>query len=93
MKICLIAAFPPSMRQLNEYSYHIAREIQRRKDIELTILADELDESPAADGQKNGFHAEQQQELPDPGAPAQDHSTREPRCGVVQPGVFELWHA
>jgi glycosyltransferase involved in cell wall biosynthesis len=64
MKICLIAAFPPSMRQLNEYSYHIAREIQRRKDIDLTILADELDESPAADGQKNGFDVEKQQELP-----------------------------
>jgi hypothetical protein len=45
MKICLVAAFPPSRRQLNEYSYHIAREIQRHKHVELTILADELADS------------------------------------------------
>jgi glycosyltransferase involved in cell wall biosynthesis len=32
------------MGPLNEYSYHIAREIQRHEDVELTILADELDE-------------------------------------------------
>ncbi|TCK72732.1 glycosyltransferase [Acidipila rosea] len=44
MKICLVAAFPPSKRQLNEYSFHIAREIQRHKDVELIILADELEE-------------------------------------------------
>ncbi len=42
MKICLVAAFPPSRRQLNEYSWHIAREIQRYPDVDLTILADEL---------------------------------------------------
>lgn len=65
MKICLVAAFPPSMRQLNEYSYHIAREILRRKDIELTILADELDEpSPAAKGSSDGIHVEKPKELP-----------------------------
>ena len=42
MKICLVATFPPSGRQLNEYAFHIARELQRNRDIELTILADEL---------------------------------------------------
>lgn len=42
MKICLVATFPPSGRQLNEYAFHIARELQRNPDIELTILADEL---------------------------------------------------
>jgi glycosyltransferase involved in cell wall biosynthesis len=41
-KICLVCTFPPSGRQLNEYAYHIAHELQRRSDIELTILADEL---------------------------------------------------
>jgi len=44
MKICLVCTFPPSGRQLNEYAYHIASELQRRTDIELTILADKLTE-------------------------------------------------
>ena len=43
IKICLVAAFPPSVGPLNEYSYHIARELQRHKNVELTILADELE--------------------------------------------------
>lgn len=42
MKICLVCTFPPSGRQLNEYAYHIARELQSTPGIELTILADEL---------------------------------------------------
>jgi glycosyltransferase involved in cell wall biosynthesis len=42
MKICLVAAFPPSGRQLNEYAFHIARELQRNPSVELTILSDEL---------------------------------------------------
>ena len=44
MKICLVATFPPSGRQLNEYAFHIARELQRNPGVELTILADELDD-------------------------------------------------
>jgi len=44
MKICLVATFPPSGRQLNEYAFHIARELKNRPDVELTILADELTE-------------------------------------------------
>jgi glycosyltransferase involved in cell wall biosynthesis len=48
LKICLIAAFPPSRGPLNEYSFSIAREIQKHKDVELTILADELDDVPAS---------------------------------------------
>ena len=43
MKICLVCTFPPSGRQLNEYAFHIARELGRNSEIELTILADELD--------------------------------------------------
>jgi glycosyltransferase involved in cell wall biosynthesis len=42
MKICLVATFPPSGRQLNEYAFHVARELQRNPEIDLTILADEL---------------------------------------------------
>ncbi len=42
MKICLVATFPPSGRQLNEYAFHLARELQRNPDVDLTILADEL---------------------------------------------------
>jgi len=42
MKICLVATFPPSGRQLNEYAFHIARELRNCRDVELTILSDEL---------------------------------------------------
>ena len=42
MKICLVTAFPPSGRQLNEYAFHIARELQRNPLVDLTILGDEL---------------------------------------------------
>ncbi len=42
MKICLVGTFPPSGRQLNEYAFHIARELNSNPDVELTILADEL---------------------------------------------------
>jgi glycosyltransferase involved in cell wall biosynthesis len=43
MKICLITAFPPSRRGLNEYGFHLARELRRDPLLSLTILADELD--------------------------------------------------
>jgi glycosyltransferase involved in cell wall biosynthesis len=42
MRICLVATFPPSGRQLNEYAFHIAKELIGSPDVELTILADEL---------------------------------------------------
>ena len=42
MKICLVATFPPSGRQLNEYAFHIANELRRNREVELTVLADEL---------------------------------------------------
>lgn len=65
MKICLVAAFPPSGRQLNEYSFHIARELQRNPQVELTILADELaDYSFATDAHGDSLKADQQSELP-----------------------------
>lgn len=43
MKICLVTAFPPSRRGLNEYGFHLARELQRNPLLSLTILADELE--------------------------------------------------
>ncbi len=42
MKICLVSSFPPSRRGLNEYGFHIARELQRNPLLSLTVLADEL---------------------------------------------------
>jgi glycosyltransferase involved in cell wall biosynthesis len=45
MKICLISAFPPSKIVLNEYGYHVARELQADPLISLTVLADELNPS------------------------------------------------
>jgi glycosyltransferase involved in cell wall biosynthesis len=65
IKICLVAAFPPSIRPLNEYSYHIAREIQRHKDVELTILADEIDEYKfATNAEGNPATTHQRPKLP-----------------------------
>lgn len=65
MKICLVATFPPSGRQLNEYAFHIARELQRHPHIELTILADELtDYEFATDASGTPLNAQQQPELP-----------------------------
>ncbi len=42
MRICLVSAFPPSGRMLNEYGFHIARELQRDPLLSVTILADKL---------------------------------------------------
>ncbi|QNI33201.1 glycosyltransferase [Alloacidobacterium dinghuense] len=65
MKICLVATFPPSGRQLNEYAFHIARELRRNPAIELTILADELtDYEFATDEDGKSFNAQEQPELP-----------------------------
>ncbi len=43
MRICLVTAFPPSRRGLNEYGYHIAGDLQRDSLLSLNILGDELD--------------------------------------------------
>jgi glycosyltransferase involved in cell wall biosynthesis len=65
MKICLVATFPPSGRQLNEYAFYIARELQRNPRISLTILADELtDYEFATDQNGNSLKAHEQEELP-----------------------------
>ncbi len=42
MKICFVSAFPPSKLALNEYGYHIARELQIDPLVSLTVLGDEL---------------------------------------------------
>lgn len=65
MKICLVATFPPSGRQLNEYAFHIARELQRNPNVELTILADELDDYGfATNANGESLKAHEQPELP-----------------------------
>ena len=65
MKICLVATFPPSGRQLNEYAFHIARELQRVEGVELTILADELtDYAFATDANGKPLSAQPLSELP-----------------------------
>lgn len=43
MKICLVSAFPPSRRGLNEYGYHIARELQADPLLSVTVLGDETE--------------------------------------------------
>ena len=64
MRICLVATFPPSGRQLNEYAYHLAREVQRHSDVELIILADELSRYDfATDAKGVPLSAQEQPEL------------------------------
>jgi len=63
MKICLVTAFPPSGRQLNEYAFHLAQELQQDPLVRLTILGDELaDYEFATDG--DGRPLNQHRELP-----------------------------
>jgi glycosyltransferase involved in cell wall biosynthesis len=65
MKICLITAFPPSGRQLNEYGLYLARELQRNPLVNLTILADKLtpyEWNTDANGQP--VHRDEQKEMP-----------------------------
>ena len=59
MKICLVATFPPSGRQLNEYAFHIARELQRVPYVQLTILADELTDYEFATDERMGNRSRQ----------------------------------
>ncbi len=70
MRICLVATFPPSGRQLNEYAFHIARELQRNPEVELIILADELTDYDF----RHHLHAD---------AAVEHHSQIEARCSVV----------
>lgn len=53
MKICLVTAFPPSRRGLNEYGFHIARQLQNDPLLSLTVLADELE---ASAGELDGYN-------------------------------------
>ena len=65
MRICLVATFPPSGRQLNEYAFHIARELSTHPDVELIILADELTKYDfATDEQGRPLEVESKGELP-----------------------------
>jgi glycosyltransferase involved in cell wall biosynthesis len=65
MRICLVATFPPSGRQLNEYAFHIAQGLRSNPDVELIILADELtDYEFATDENGNSAKLHQQSELP-----------------------------
>lgn len=65
MRICLVATFPPSGRQLNEYAFHIARELRNCPGVELFILADELSACEfATDENGKPIQADRQPELP-----------------------------
>ena len=65
MKICLVTAFPPSARQLNEYAFYLAGELQGNPDISLTILADELaDYEFATDESGESLNGAKHAELP-----------------------------
>jgi hypothetical protein len=65
MKICLVTTFPPSARQLNEYAFYLAGELQSNPDISLTILSDELaDYEFATDESGKSLNGSQPAELP-----------------------------
>jgi glycosyltransferase involved in cell wall biosynthesis len=52
MKICLVTSFPPSHDALNEYGYHVARELKRIPGVSLTILGDDC---PPCQPELDGF--------------------------------------
>jgi len=55
MKICLVSSFPPSKIVLNEYGYHVAKELQTDPLVSLTVMADKLHE---AEAELAGFNVE-----------------------------------
>jgi glycosyltransferase involved in cell wall biosynthesis len=65
MKICLVTAFPPSGRQLNEYGFHLAQELQRNQIVDLTILADKLTNYEWSTDQDGKVLGTEQSELSD----------------------------
>jgi glycosyltransferase involved in cell wall biosynthesis len=65
MKICLVTAFPPSGRQLNEYGFHLARELSKNPMVDLTMLGDQLcDYEWATDEDGRPISNRQKSELP-----------------------------
>ena len=44
MKVCLVTAFPPSSERLNEYGFHLAKELKKHDLISLTVLSDQMAE-------------------------------------------------
>jgi glycosyltransferase involved in cell wall biosynthesis len=55
MKICLISCFPPSKGVLNEYGFHVARELQADPLVSLSVVADNLS---AEEPELPEFHVE-----------------------------------
>jgi glycosyltransferase involved in cell wall biosynthesis len=64
LRICLVSAFPPSGRQLNEYGLHLAHELQKNPLLSLTIVGDELSACDWATD-AHGRRLEATGELPD----------------------------
>lgn len=44
MKVCLVTAFPPSTERLNEYGFHLAKELKKHDLVSLTVLSDQMDQ-------------------------------------------------
>ncbi len=66
MKICLVTAFPPSGRQLNEYALHVATQLQRNPLISLTVLGDQLEKVEfATDANGTPIPVDRLEELPE----------------------------
>src|SRR5262249_4191855 len=55
MKICLVSCFPPSKGVLNEYGFHVARELQADPLVSLSVVADHLG---AGEPELPDFHVE-----------------------------------
>jgi glycosyltransferase involved in cell wall biosynthesis len=50
MKVLLVTSFPPSRGDLNEYGYHLAYSLRNNPEVDLVILADEIDSGNELDG-------------------------------------------
>ena len=90
MKICLVTAFPPSRRGLNEYGFHIARELQSDPLLSLTILGDYLDTDQPELDEFHVIRCWDFNSLSNPVRLLRVHPRAEARRGVVQSAVLHL---
>src|SRR5579864_3923202 len=50
LRICLVTCFPPSRGDLNEYGFHLASALRDNADVELVLLADEMNAGQELEG-------------------------------------------
>ena len=91
MKIAFITSFPPSRHALCEYGFHVAEQLRRESSIELTILGDYVPATAAELPDYNVVRCWGFGKVGNARNAAAGHSQSQAGCGVVQPGLCQLW--